>query len=80
VNAIIHFREIGLLDQDLVPLEHWGVTTDQRIVLLDYGYNEETRKVYVGEKGQAAIDRLNTGKGKGDDFYYAMKADLDSRE
>lgn len=36
--------EDGLLSGDVLHLNHWGKTAGGKVVLLDYGYNEEVQK------------------------------------
>ena len=36
----------SVLLADMRELEHWGKTSDGRVVLLDYGYTKETAKLY----------------------------------
>lgn len=46
-SAIIHLvRNLGHSTQDLNNPDHWGKTTDGRIVLLDYGFTEDVRSKY----------------------------------
>ena len=38
--------ETSLISNDLTRIDHWGITEDNRIVILDYGYNEHVDNIY----------------------------------
>jgi len=41
---IIALMERGLVSGDLTPTKHYGVTSDGRVVIFDYGLSTETHK------------------------------------
>jgi len=46
LQAIFSALEQGLAPNDVGRLEHWGKTTDGRIVILDYGFTEKSAIYY----------------------------------
>ena len=46
VRNILSAIDYGLHVEDLTTPEHWGVTTEGKIVLLDYGYTQEVSDNY----------------------------------
>jgi len=45
-KAIFSAMEMGLISGDIERLEHWGKTTDNRVVIMDYGLTENTKILY----------------------------------
>jgi len=39
-------KNTDLLPGDLISIEHWGKTSDQRVVLLDYGFTKKVMRDY----------------------------------
>lgn len=47
LNAVTYLvQQQGILAGDVYVEDHWGKTADGRIVLLDYGFNDESSKLY----------------------------------
>lgn len=47
-KAAWHVMDLGHLVGDITDHDHWGRTVDGRLVLLDYGFTEATRREYYG--------------------------------
>jgi hypothetical protein len=47
-DVINFFKETNQPFGDLTAVSHWGITGNGRIVILDYGYTEETIKKHYG--------------------------------
>lgn len=66
-------KENSLLIGDVALLDHWGLTPDGRVVLLDYGFTKDVWEMYYKEPDPVAAQNLLTAKITDD-----MQDDLDT--
>jgi hypothetical protein len=60
LKDILTAVDSGLMAGDLLNPEHYGKTTDGRIVLLDYGYTQDVMDQHYSESVESAIDEVGT--------------------
>jgi hypothetical protein len=46
IKSAIELIHLDVLPGDVLVVEHWGVTSDGRVVILDYGFTSKVSRVY----------------------------------
>ena len=49
ISGLISLKKANVLSGDVDRMDHWGITADNRLVLLDYGFTEDVRSKHYND-------------------------------